>query len=188
MLGPTVQNKMLQCEVYGGSNETRTEDEAANLQLETRFAPRVVIHNDATGISSGFEESSDAQGKSVSPCLAQNANDNASEAAKSEESAEEGIGTEIRSVSVERSENRTFRRHFETLAEISLWPILGGGNNDNLCGQDKGSNETFLCVGTHYGRKWTKWYLQKQKRKKSRRRRRARNDTSDTRQQIGCDV
>lgn len=152
MLRPAVQNKVLQREVDGGSNETRTEDETANLQFETRLAPWVTVHDNAAGVSSGFEKSSDAQGKSVRPCLAHDADDNASKAAKSEESAEEGIGTEIWPVSVERSENGAFRRYFETLAEISLGPIFGGGNNDNLGGEDEGSNETFLRVGTHYGR------------------------------------
>lgn len=143
---------MLERKVDGGSNETRTEDEAADLEFETRLAPWVAVHDDATGISSGFEKSSDAEGKSVRPCFAQDADDDASKAAKSEESAKESIGTEIRPVSVERSEDRAFRRYFETLAEISLGPIFGGRNDNDLGGEDKGSNETFLRVGTHLGR------------------------------------
>lgn len=152
MLWSTVEDKVFEGKVDGGSNETRAEDQATDLQLEARLAPGVVIHDDATRISGGFEKRADAQGKRISPCLGHDTNDDASEAAESEESAEEGIATEVGTVSVKCCVDGAFRRYFETLAEVPLGPICGGGHDDGLGGEEEGGDEASLCVRTHCGR------------------------------------
>lgn len=91
MLRAAVKDKVLERQIDGGGDETRTEDQTANLQFEARLAPWIVVHDDATGVSSGFEKRPNAQSKGVSPCLAHDTDNQASEEADAENSAEEGV-------------------------------------------------------------------------------------------------
>lgn len=129
VLGPAVQDKVLQCKVNSGGDKTWSEHQAANLEFHAWIAPWVTTHHKAANIAGSFSKCSKAQGKSICPCFGDDSNDDGSQKTSPEKRNEENVCASIRIVAIESQFHWAFFRDLETLFEISF-RSRGGGLND----------------------------------------------------------
>lgn len=151
MLRTKVQNEVLQRKVDSSSDETRSEDKAADLEFEAGLAPRVAVHNNAADVSSAFEKGANTECESIGPCFGHDTNDDGRDEAYPKQSAQEGVGAHVRIVSIESCVDWAIGGDFEALSEIALWASCGGFNDEELEGEGEADQDGRSGEGRHGG-------------------------------------
>ncbi len=118
---------MLQCQIYARSKETRREHQTADLHLEARIRPRVLVHNEAPDVASHLAEYAEPDGEHECPCSCPCSDDELRDEDEAEERGEEGIGTQVRVVAVERRADGTVWCHGSTDVVVGVVWHAGGG-------------------------------------------------------------
>lgn len=62
------QGTYLESEIDARGDESGRDDQAADLGLETSFAPRVAVHHHPTDVAYCFPQTAEEQGNEVGPC------------------------------------------------------------------------------------------------------------------------
>lgn len=106
VLRSAVQDKVLQGKIDGGGNKTWSKDKRTNLELEPAFAPWVAVHHHTADVAHALKERADSKRGSVSPGLRHDTDDEGGDEHQSKERSQEGIGSHVGTVAIERGPNR----------------------------------------------------------------------------------
>ena len=85
---------MLESKIDSSREESRSNDQTANLDVKADAVPGVFVHHDSTSKSESFAEAADSHGDHVCPCLPPDARGEVDDATGREEGEEEGIRAE----------------------------------------------------------------------------------------------
>ena len=96
-----MRGKYLQGEIDASGNESRSNNQAADLHLETSVGPRVIVHDDPAGVADRFGEGTEEHGDEECPHAVAEAQKGLHDQADGEEGEEEGIGAQVRVVTID---------------------------------------------------------------------------------------
>lgn len=130
MLRPKAQGDMLEDEVNRGRIERRSQDQTADLDLETNCVKRIGIKKHPPNVAESLIDAGEDHGDQICPCLVADAEEELKGTAHGEESHEERVGANGRVVPIDGALNGTLFCHIGAEAEGDESGIGRAGHGD----------------------------------------------------------